>query len=188
MNRTRVNSNADALFGTALMERLHSQFTHQFRCGFLIEQSPEPNNRVTLSNATDGLGLRRPQIAYDISDYTRKGFVAAYRWKNLLFQKMGVTEFTSPVPDNEPTRFEEEIDGKKVALSYMGAGHVMGTYRMGSSKTDSVVDEFQQSWDHKNLYLVGSGTFPTGATANPTLTLSALSLRTADHILRNVLR
>ena len=33
-----------------------------------------------------------------------------------------------------------------------------------------------------NLYLVGSGTFPTVRTANPTLTLSALALRTADSI------
>jgi glucose dehydrogenase len=46
----------------------------------------------------------------------------------------------------------------------------------------------QRSWDHPNLYLVGSGTFPTGATANPTLTIAALSLRTADHIVKNVLR
>jgi len=30
--------------------------------------------------------------------------------------------------------------------------------------------------------------FPTGATANPTLTIAALSLRTADKILREDLR
>jgi glucose dehydrogenase len=45
----------------------------------------------------------------------------------------------------------------------------------------------QQSWDHANLYLVGSGTFPTSATANPTLTIAALSLRTADHLIKKVL-
>jgi choline dehydrogenase-like flavoprotein len=50
-----------------------------------------------------------------------------------------------------------------------------------------VVNDMQRSWDHDNLYLVGSGTFPTGATANPTLTIAALSLRTADHIIKNVL-
>jgi choline dehydrogenase-like flavoprotein len=51
-----------------------------------------------------------------------------------------------------------------------------------------VVDSFQRSWDHKNLFLVGSGTFPTTGTANPTLTIAALSLRTADKILREDLR
>jgi glucose dehydrogenase len=40
----------------------------------------------------------------------------------------------------------------------------------------------QRSWDHDNLYLVGSGTFPTAATANPTLTIAALALRTAKNI------
>jgi choline dehydrogenase-like flavoprotein len=53
---------------------------------------------------------------------------------------------------------------------------------MGDNPKASVVDSFQRSHDHNNLYLVGSGTFPTGGTANPTLTLSALALRTADSI------
>jgi choline dehydrogenase-like flavoprotein len=108
--------------------------------------------------------------------------------KSLLFRKMGVKEPPVEIGKDEPTRFEELIDDKVVALSYGGAGHVMGTCRMGSKKDNSVVNSFQQSWDHDNLYLVGSSTFPTGATANPTLTLAALSLRTADKILREDLR
>jgi glucose dehydrogenase len=64
----------------------------------------------------------------------------------------------------------------------------MGTYRMGTTDKNSVVNDVQRSWDHENLYLVGSGTFPTGATANPTLTIAALSLRTADHIIKKVLQ
>ena len=118
MNQTKVNgTRAEALFGKALMERLNKQFTHQFRCGFLVEQSPEPGNRVTLSeDFTDGLGLPRPQISYDLSDYTRKGFVAAYQMKNLLFDKMGINEFTS-INGGDPTRFDEEIDGKEVPLA-----------------------------------------------------------------------
>jgi choline dehydrogenase-like flavoprotein len=104
--------------------------------------------------------------------------------KQLLFQKMGLTEFTKIAAD-DPTRFDEEIDGKVVTMNYIGAGHIMGTCRMGDDPTQSVVDKFQRSHDHKNLYVVGSSTFPTGATANPTLTIAALSLRTAKHILDN---
>lgn len=59
---------------------------------------------------------------------------------------------------------------------------------MGANKGSSVVNAQQQSWDHDNLYVVGSSTFPTGATANPTLTIAALALRTADKILREDLR
>jgi choline dehydrogenase-like flavoprotein len=54
---------------------------------------------------------------------------------------------------------------------------------MGDDPKTSVVDKFQRSHDHKNLYVVGSSTFPTGATANPTLTLAALCLLTAKHML-----
>jgi glucose dehydrogenase len=173
----------EALFGKQLVDRLNAKFTRQFRCGFLIEQTPDLENRVTLSlNHKDGLGLPRPQISYNLSDYTRAGFVAAHRMKELLFKKMGLDDFTW-IKDDDPTRFEEEIDGKPVPLNYIGAGHIMGTCRMGDDPKKSVVDKFQRSHDHKNLYLVGSSTFPTGATANPTLTLAALSLQTAKHIL-----
>ena len=189
-NKSRLNHGAVSLFGSELVKMLNDKLTRQFRCGFLIEQTPDRDNRVTLSDIRDGLGLQRPQISYDLSEYTRKGFVAAYRFKNLLFRKMGITEendFTTVGPD-DPTQFEEEIDGKKVVLNFTGAGHIMGTYRMGNDRANSVVDKFQCSHDHKNLYLVGSGTFPTGATANPTLTIAALSLRTADHIINKALK
>jgi choline dehydrogenase-like flavoprotein len=186
MNRSKLNpAPGEALFGKKLVDTLNDRFTRQFRCGFLIEQSPDVDNRITLSEFKDGLGLPRPQVSYNISDYTRRGFVAAYRMKNLLFRKMGIdqqNEYTE-VGKDDPARFDEEIDGKSVALSYGGAGHIMGTYRMGTTKDNSVVNSDQRSWDHDNLYLVGSGTFPTGATANPTLTIAALSLRTAKHIL-----
>ena len=188
LNRSGLNprSNSplgnEALFGKQLADRLNEKFTRQFRCGFLIEQTPDPGNRVTLADFNDGLGLPRPQISYNLSDYSRRGFIAAHRMKDLLFRRMRLTEFTRIDPD-DPTRFEEEIDGKPVSLNYIGAGHVMGTCRMGDDPKRSVVDKFQRSHDHKNLYLVGSSTFPTGATANPTLTIAALSLRTARHIL-----
>jgi glucose dehydrogenase len=192
LNKSRLNAPLDrrdsalgdeALFGTQLVDRLQEKFARQFRCGFLIEQTPDRDNRVTLSSDhKDGLGLPRPQISYNLSDYTRRGFIAAYQMKNLLFGKMSLTEFTEIGPE-DPTRFEEEVDGKPVTLNYIGAGHIMGTSRMGDDPKQSVVDKFQRSHDHKNLYLVGSSTFPTGATANPTLTIAALSLRTAKHIL-----
>jgi glucose dehydrogenase len=188
MNRSKVNVGKEALFGKKLVDTLNDKFTHQFRVGFLVEQTPDLDNRVRLSEFRDGLGLPRPEISYDVSHYTRQGIVAAHRMKNLLFKKMGVTDFTEKVAKDEPTRFDELIDDTIVGLSYIGAGHIMGTCRMGARKDNSVVNSFQQSWDHDNLYLAGSSTFPTGATANPTLTIAALSLRTADKILREDLR
>jgi choline dehydrogenase-like flavoprotein len=174
-----------ALFGADLTRTLGNLISRQFRIAFAVEQSPDPNNRVTLSSVKDALNLPRPRISYDISDYTRQGIATAFRLKKLIFRMLGATDFTK-VAESDPARFEETIEeeDKPVQLTYGGAGHIMGTYRMGGdddSKT-SVVDSSQRSHDHRNLYLVGSGAFPTVGTANPTLTLSALALRTADLI------
>ncbi|WP_213738664.1 GMC family oxidoreductase [Bradyrhizobium sp. dw_411] len=178
---SQIRSNS-ALLGPDLAHKLNDLITRQLRIGFLVEQTPDPNNRVTLSaKFTDALGLLRPEISYDISDYTKQGIVAAFKMKNLIFNKLGAKDFTVRAA-GDPTGFDEVIDGKPVQLAYGGAGHIMGTYRMGDNPRTSVVDSFQRTHDHNNLYLVGSGTFPTGGTANPTLTLSALAMRTADSI------
>jgi choline dehydrogenase-like flavoprotein len=174
-----------ALFGDRLRDTLGNLISRQFRIAFAVEQSPDAKNQVTLSSATDALGLPRPKIAYNLSDYTKRGIVAAFRLKKLIFTKLGAEDFTQTA-DDDPAGFDEEIEGTTVRLTYGGAGHVMGTYRMGNDPKTSVVDSFQCSHDHPNLYLVGSGTFPTVGTANPTLTLSALALRTAASIIKHI--
>ena len=178
---TQLAEDNSALFGPQLAQTLGNLISRQFRIAFAVEQSPDPNNRVTLSAVTDALNLSRPRIAYDISDYTKQGIVTAFRVKKLIFNKLGAQDFTKTA-EGDPAAFEETIDGNVEQLTYGGAGHVMGTYRMGDDPRTSVVDLWLRSHDHPNLYLVGSGTFPTVGTANPTLTLSALALRTADKI------
>jgi choline dehydrogenase-like flavoprotein len=176
-----------ALFGSSLVNALNANLTRQFRLGFLMEQSPEQNNRVTLSNTyTDHLGIPRPEISYDISEYTRNGFIAAKKCADAIFEKMGARQFTTPPADNDPSTFVVEIDGKPTRLKFFGAGHVVGTYRMGVDRSCSVVDRFQRSWDHQNLFLVGSGVFPTVATGNPTLTITALALWAAQTIAKDL--
>jgi choline dehydrogenase-like flavoprotein len=63
-----------------------------------------------------------------------------------------------------------------------GAGHIMGTTRMGTDRKTSVADASGRSHDHRNLWFAGASLFPTCGTANPTLTIAALALRTADAI------
>jgi choline dehydrogenase-like flavoprotein len=178
---TQLAADESALLGVELRNKLGNLISRQFRIAFAVEQSPETHNRVTLSSVTDRLSLRRPKISYGISEYTKQGIVAAFRMKTLIFKRLNATDRTR-TGDDDPAGFLETIDGKQERLTYGGAGHVMGTYRMGDDPKTSVVNSWQCSHDHANLYLVGSGTFPTVGTANPTLTLSALALRTADDI------
>jgi choline dehydrogenase-like flavoprotein len=188
LNVSDLNKEKEALFGSALVKRLNNRLSRQFRLGFLIEQSPDSTNRVTLSDRhKDGLGLPRPQITYNLSGYTKKGLAAAKQASDEIFRKLNAEPFTRISP-GDPSAFDFVVDRKRTRLSFMGAGHIVGTHRMGTSARNSVVDRDQRCWSHQNLYLVGSGTFPTVATANPTLTIAALSLRTADTILRTDLK
>jgi choline dehydrogenase-like flavoprotein len=185
LNQSGLNKEHTALYGPNLARELNDRLSRQFRLGFLVEQSPEDANAVTISDQyTDHLGLPRPQIQYDLSDYTRHGFAAAKATASAIFKAMNAVEFTTEPAADDPTSFEWP-PGSKTRIKYYGAGHLVGTHRMGTDHGNSVVDDAQRSWDHQNLYLVGCGSFPTVATANPTLTLAALALRTADHIVKN---
>jgi choline dehydrogenase-like flavoprotein len=159
-------------FGQTLKTQVNAILTRQFRFGSLVEQMPLETNRVTLSTQfKDRLGLPRPQINYDLDDYTKAGFAAASQAAQQVFAKMGAVDFTY-FPPNSPSAFT--YNGTQYLLQ--GAGHVMGTYRMGADPNASVVDANLRSHDHQNLYLLGSGVFPSVGTANPTLTIAALTL------------
>jgi choline dehydrogenase-like flavoprotein len=49
-----------------------------------------------------------------------------------------------------------------------------------------VVDRDCRCFDHPNLFIAGSSVFPSIGSVNPTLTIAALSLRTADVIRRTI--
>jgi choline dehydrogenase-like flavoprotein len=58
----------------------------------------------------------------------------------------------------------------------------MGTARMGDDPRTSVVDRDLRVHGHGNCFVLGASVFPTVGTANPTLTIAALSLRSVDAI------
>jgi quinoprotein glucose dehydrogenase len=60
--------------------------------------------------------------------------------------------------------------------------HPTGGCRMGSDPVTSVTDSYGRTHDHENLFVVGAPTLPTGGCANGTLTFSALTIRSAEHI------
>ena len=61
--------------------------------------------------------------------------------------------------------------------------HEAGTTRMGTSPRTSVLNEWCQAHDCKNLFVADSGPFVSNAHKNMTWTILALSMRTSEHIL-----
>jgi choline dehydrogenase-like flavoprotein len=186
-NNAQTNPGLQRLGGLALVTQLNTLLTAQFRFGCLIEQAPQHDNRVTIDPTyIDGLGIPRPHIDYGLDEYTMEGFAMAAQACSAAFKQMGAKEFTQPTviapPEGKfPGPDDFEYNGTKYHL--YGAGHIMGTHRMGTDPNKSVVDASQKSHDVQNLWIVGSGSFPTVATPNPTLTIMALAFKSADAIL-----
>jgi choline dehydrogenase-like flavoprotein len=62
------------------------------------------------------------------------------------------------------------------------ASHEVGTCRMGKSAKTSVLNAYCQSHEIKNLFVVDGSCFTTFSEKNPTLTIAALSVRSARYI------
>ena len=135
-----------------------------FALASLNEQLPNPDNRIEPAyDVLDPIGVPRPRIHYKVDQYTLDGMAEAKKRHDQVFDALEAT-------------FRQHGEG------FYGAGHIMGTTRMGNDPKTSVIDKEQRSWDHKNLFMLGSSNFVTTGTANPTLTLAALALWAADTI------
>lgn len=60
--------------------------------------------------------------------------------------------------------------------------HEVGTCRMGDNPKTSVLNKWNQSHDVKNLFVVDGGAFVSGGWQNPTLTITALSMRASEYL------
>lgn len=125
---------------------------------FVFEDLPQKQNRVVLTD-----DVTKPKIVYNgHSDYAEKG---------LAELSSNIENYFSFLPLEKI-----ELDDYNQKTEF----HVCSTTKMGTSINDSVVDSDLRHHKWRNVLLLGSSTFPSITPANPTLTLSALSLRAAE--------
>ena len=153
------------LRGRDLRVGVANRLTRMLRMSYSTEMLPEAKNKVSL-NGHDSLGNPRPSIQFSLPDYNVKAFEHAKISMKKLFELMKVEEMRFSHPNK----------------AYSGAGHIMGTCRMGQDIETSVTDVNCRVHGHPNLFIAGASLFTTGGTANPTLTVAALALRLADFL------
>jgi choline dehydrogenase-like flavoprotein len=76
-----------------------------------------------------------------------------------------------------------QTDGKKAIYAPGSIIHEVGTTCIGADPKNSVLNQWCQSWDVKNLFVTDGGPFVSNADKNPTLSIMALAWRASDHIL-----
>jgi choline dehydrogenase-like flavoprotein len=66
--------------------------------------------------------------------------------------------------------------------------HELGTVRMGTDPKTSVLNQYQQSHDVKNLFVVDGASHVSAGCQNPTWTIMALAWRSCDHLVAELKR
>ncbi len=139
----------------------------------VIEQSCNPDSRITLSNKRDILGLRQARLDWRLNSIDMRAMSESLKIIGEEFMLANLGRIKRLI--NNKTSWDESI---KLRYGY----HHMGTTRMNQDPRKGVVDQHCRVYGIDNLYISGSSVFPTGGTSNPTLTIIALSIRLADHV------
>ena len=144
-----------------------------------LEQAPNPDSRVTLGMERDALGLRRARLDWRLTDLDTHTLVAT---THALGRALGLS-------GEGRLRLEAWVQEEAASWQGMyGGNHHMGTTRMSDDPRQGVVDKNCRVHSVDNLYIAGSSVFPTGGFVNPTLTLTALAHRLADHLSETISR
>ncbi|WP_349367870.1 GMC family oxidoreductase [Salinarimonas sp.] len=145
---------------------------------FHAEQTPNPASRVSLTTGTDRLGLPMLRVdwRYLPQDVHTVATALSLLQRDFADSGAGVLAYDPDSVEHEMTRY--------------GAygGHHLGTTRMGVDPNTSVVDPTCRIHGMDNLFVASAAVFPTSSQANPTLTVVALALRLADHLVVQVAR
>lgn len=144
-------------------------FNRQLWLMNLAEDLPLERNTVTLdAHKKDSSGLPAPKVSYRMHDQDRRATQHAIDRSEELMWKAGARIVNNSGVLEQPCGF-----------------HLMGTARMGFSRTDSVVNKWHRSWDVPNLFLCDGGSMASSFGVTPTATIGAMAVRLADYIAKN---
>jgi choline dehydrogenase-like flavoprotein len=136
-------------------------YNYQVGVKMVGECLPSENNRVELADQKDRYGLSVAKVTFGWSENDKALIRHALDQMEMSMEAAGVTDL-----------FRQEED----------ANHLGGTVKMGDDRRSSVVDADCRSWDVPNLFVCDGSVFPTVGGVNPSLTIQAIALRTADRI------
>ena len=159
---------------STLQGRLHALRKKQPRYALRlqVEASPLRHSRITLTNKKDAAGVPEPCVNWQMH---KDDWRSVDRFRQVFAQAIKGQGVGRLVDDFSVT-------DKGWPSSMQGGKHHLGGTRMHNDKRLGVVDKHLRVHSLQNCYVTGSSVFPTGSWVNPTLTLTALTIRLADHL------
>jgi choline dehydrogenase-like flavoprotein len=142
------------------------------------EQAPNPESRITLAGEKDSVGVPRVKLDWRLSEIDVRSVAVLVGTLGRELSRLG---FGKVEPGDWLSSGQWQTD-PLISSHPIGGYHHMGTTRMGTDPRSSVTDSDGRVHGIGNLWVAGSSLFPTGGWANPTLTIVALALRSADKI------
>jgi choline dehydrogenase-like flavoprotein len=152
--------NGRGLWGQALLDEMQ-KYNHQAGLRIVGETMPQERNRVTLADEKDQYGLPIARVTYSLCENDRRLIDHSLKFMSRALEAAGGREIWAQTDDT---------------------AHLHGTARMGDHPATSVVNADCRSWDIRNLWICDGSVFPTVGGVNPSLTIQAIALRTADRI------
>lgn len=158
--------------GASLKEQLQEPGDWGFWIGGWGEQLPHPDNRMTLSkDKKDKWGL--PLVDID----------AEWKANELAMRKdmmNSAAEILEKAGCKNINTFDDPHANPGLCI------HEMGTARMGRDPKSSVLNEWNQVWDCKNVFVTDGACMTSSANQNPSVTYMALTARAADYAVREL--
>ncbi|WFS03308.1 GMC oxidoreductase [Rhizobium tumorigenes] len=139
----------------------------------MVEQLPDPDSRIRLSDKKDRFGKRLPQLDWRVhaeESHTMR------RMAHLTVEQFA--RLRLPAPELEPW----VLDNAEMPATFVDVAHPTGTTRMSNNRSEGVVDSDSRVHGIGGLYICGSSVFPTAGHCNPTQMIVAMAIRLADHV------
>ncbi|WP_096087421.1 GMC oxidoreductase [Agaribacterium haliotis] len=146
--------------GPELQEKM-SRFNRALFMVSFIEGLPAEHNRIRLGQSLDSYGLPQAKVEYD---YLENDLLALADARQAMADVM------------------TEAGAGDVHVSREFEAHPMGGMRMGNSPSQSATDKWGRVHGLNNLWVGGASLFVSGSSVNPTLTIHALALRSAEKL------
>ncbi|HEX4773184.1 MAG TPA: GMC family oxidoreductase [Bryobacteraceae bacterium] len=154
-------------FGDEYKKRVRDYAGAVFSFGAFGEVLPRYENSVSIDpNLKDAWGVPVLKFDYHFGDNEHKMAQDMYDTGREMFKAAGF-EITSASKD---------------PLTEGWSIHELGTSRMGNDPKTSVLNQFEQSHDVKNLFVVDGSAFVNASAQNPTWTIMALCWRSCDYL------